>query len=298
MSELELQLRKVARGEVKLREPLDRHTFFRIGGPADFWVEPADIEDLIGLIGFLQQKGVSWTVFGNGTNVLIRDGGFRGAVVSLKNLTRLTVDGNCVVAGAGVGLEKVLGKAVDLELSGLEFAAGIPGTVGGAVVTNAGGSSGEIGRIVRKVRVIDSRLNLRWISGRELRFTYRSCCLPPGTVVAEVEMELKSGGEGDIKRRIADVRSHRRDTQPLDCPSAGCIFRNPEGKSAGELIESAVLAGKRIGDAEISAKHANFIVNVGRAKASDVLALMEMVETEVLRLYGIELEREIRVIGA
>jgi UDP-N-acetylmuramate dehydrogenase len=299
MFEVESQLRRVARGEVRSGELLSRHTSFKIGGPADFWVEPVDVKDLIRLIGFLQQKGVDWTVFGNGTNVLIRDGGFRGAVVSLRNLTGLTVEGNCIIVGAGEGMEKVLGKAVDLELSGLEFAAGIPGTVGGAVVTNAGGGEGEIGGVVRRVRVLDSRLNMRWMSGGELGFTYRSCCLSSGTVVVEVEMELKSGETGDIiRRRIADVRSHRRDTQPLDYPSAGCIFRNPGGKFAGELIESAGLAGKRIGDAEVSAKHANFIVNVGRAKALDVLALMELVKLEVSRHCGIELEREIRVIGS
>jgi UDP-N-acetylmuramate dehydrogenase len=296
MSEVESQLRKVARGGVRSGEPLSRHTSFKIGGPADFWVEPVDVEDLIRLIGFLQQKGVDWTVFGNGTNVLIRDGGFRGAIISLKAFAGLTVEGNCVRAGAGVGMERVLVKAVDLELSGLEFAAGIPGTVGGAVITNAGGRSGEIGGVVRRVRVLDSRLNMRWISERELRFTHRSCCLSPGTVVVEVEIELKSGEAGDIGRRIAGIRNHRRDTQPLESPSAGCIFRNPEGKSAGELIESAGLAGTRIGDAEVSAKHANFIVNAGRAKASDVLVLMEMIEAEVLKRCGIELEREIKVL--
>ena len=297
MSEVESQLRKVSRGGVRSGEPLSRHTSFKIGGPADFWVEPVNVEDLIGLIGFLQQKGVDWTVFGNGTNVLIRDDGFRGAIISLKAFAGLTVEGSCVRAGAGVGLERILVKAADLELSGLEFAAGIPGTVGGAVVTNAGGWSGEIGGIVRKVKVLDSRLNMRWISGKELKFVYRSCCLSPGTVIIEVEIELKSGERSDIRRRIAEVRNHRRDTQPLESPSAGCIFRNPEGKSAGELIESAGLAGTRIGDAEVSAKHANFIVNVGRAKASDVLVLMEMIEAEVLRRCGIELEREIKVIG-
>ncbi len=297
MSEVESQLRKVARGGVRSGEPLSRHTSFKIGGPADFWVEPVDVEDLIRLIGFLQQKGVDWTVFGNGTNVLIKDGGFRGAIISLKAFAGLTVEGSCVRAGAGVGMERVLVKAVDLELSGLEFAAGIPGTVGGAVVTNAGGRSGEIGGIVRKVKVLDSRLNMRWISERELRFTHRSCCLSPGMVVVEVEIELESGDAGDIRRRIAGIRNRRRDTQPLESPSAGCIFRNPEGKSAGELIESAGLAGTRIGDAEVSAKHANFIVNAGKAKASDILALMEMIEAEVLRHCGIELEREIRVVG-
>lgn len=296
MKRLEGRLEGVIRGDVRSQELLARHTSFRIGGPADFWIEPTDLEDLKVLVRFLRANGVAWIILGNGTNVLFADCGFSGVVISLSNFDSLSIKEDCLIAGAGLSLQKLLEKTVGLELGGLEFVAGIPGTVGGAVITNAGGRTGEIGRVVKEITVVDSEVNTESISRTDLGFGYRSCQISRQAIIVEVEVELTKGEKGDIRGRISEVLNDRKDTQPLDYPSAGCIFKNRDGKSAGELIASAGLAGKRIGDAEISTRHANFIINTGKARASDVISLIELVEERLSRRYGIELERELTVI--
>ncbi len=291
------EIKKIMRGKVLLEEPLSRHTSFKIGGSASVWVEPLDVEDLMSVLEFLKGKKVPFLVLGSGTNVLVRDGGFGGVLISMKKFSEMMVRENCIAAGGGAGLGKVLEKALEAELTGLEFAAGIPGTVGGAVVTNAGGRTGEIGGLVRKVTVLGMERGMLSLSGKELGFAYRSCSLDTEIIVIKVEIELCGGKKDEIKDRMDEVLGHKKKTQPLDCPCAGCIFKNPGGRSAGGLIESAGLAGKEIGDARISTKHANFIVNLGRAKASDVICLMEMVETKIFERFGIKLEREIVIVG-
>ena len=291
------EIKKIMRGEVLPEEPLSRHTSFKIGGSASVWIEPLDAEDMMSVLEFLKGKKVPFLVLGNGTNVLVRDGGFGGILISMKKFSELRVRGNCIAAGAGTGLGKVLEKSLEAELTGLEFAAGIPGTVGGAVVTNAGGRTGEIGGLIRKVTVLDMERGMLSISGKELGFAYRSCSLCPGMIIIDVEIELSSGKKDEIKGEIDEVLRYRKKTQPLDCPSAGCIFKNPEGKSAGWLIELAGLAGKKAGGARISTKHANFIVNLGSARASDVICLMEMAESKIFERFGIKLEREIVIVG-
>ncbi len=291
------EIKKIMRGKVLLEEPLSRHTSFKIGGNASVWVEPLDVEDLISVLEFLEGEKAPILVLGNGTNVLMRDCGFGGVLISMKNFSKLKVMENCIVAGSGLMLEKVLEKALEVELAGLEFSAGIPGTVGGAVITNAGGKSGEIGNIIRKVTVLGRERGVLSLSGEELGFAYRNCSPGAEGIIIDVEVELCSGKRDEIKDKIDEVLGYRRRTQPMDYPSAGCIFKNPVGRSAGVLIELAGLAEKRVGDAQISAKHANFIVNLGRAMASDVICLMEMVEAKIFERFGIKLEREIVVVG-
>ena len=306
MSELE----RVIKGEVRLKEPLNKHASFRIGGPADFWIEPVDFEDLANLITFLKEERIPWIVFGNGTDMLVKDGGFRGAVINLKNMVPLSVaggvgrgqfpflvEGDIIIAGAGVTLQKILEKVLSLGLAGVEFATGIPGTIGGAVVTNAGGRAGKIGDVVKRITILNSMVERQDVPGENLKFTYRNCHLPPESIIVEVHLQLRMGEKDGIREKISQILDYRRRTQPLNYPSAGCIFKNPDGKSAGELIELAGLAGKQIGDAQVSTKHANFIINRGSAKASDVIALMEMIESEVFKQFSIRLEREVRVIG-
>ena len=301
---------------MRLKEPLDRHTSFGIGGPAAFWIEPVDFEDLVNLMIYLKEEKLSWIILGNGTNVLFSDAGLKGVVINLKNLSSVDVEGNSVVAGAGAPLQEVLERTLDCELEGFEFTAGIPGTIGGAVVMNAGGKDGEIGDIIEDVTVLNSRMEMETLSKEELKFvplqvsqmarekakfltgfTYRNCSLPPEAIIVEVTLGLRKGKKENIKKRISEILKRRKSTQPLNYPSAGCIFKNPHGKSAGELIASTGLAGKRIGDAEISTKHANFIINRGGARAKDVVSLTEMVEQEILGRFGIRLEREVRIIG-
>ena len=308
-------LKNVTRGNVKLKELIAKHTSFGIGGPAEVWIEPLDVEDLTGLITFLKKENLPWIILGNGTNVLVGDSGFSGVVINLKNLASLSVEDNVIAAGAGVSLPKILDAALNMELEGFEFAAGIPGTIGGAVVTNAGGKNGDIGNVIEEITIVAvctgsesgtsdgqsysetiPNVDIRALSRSGLKFTYRDCSLPPGTIVVETKIGLKKGKKENIKKKIAEILEYRKLTQPLNSKSAGCIFKNPEGKSAGKLIESAGLAGKRIGDAEISTRHVNFIVNRGKATASDVISLIEVVEAEVLRQYGIKLDREIKVI--
>lgn len=258
---------------------MSKHTSFGIGGAADFWIEPVDFEDLANLMAFLREEKLPWIILGNGTNVLVRDTGFRGVVVNLKNLASLSVEGNSVIAGAGVPLQKILEETANSELEGFEFTAGIPGTIGGAVATNAGGKDGEIGDVIEEVSILNY------------------CSLPPETIIVGVKIGLRKGKRENIRKKTVEILKYRKLTQPLNFPSAGCIFKNPHGKSAGELIESTGLAGTRVGDAEISTKHANFIINRGEAKAEEVITLMEMVEQEIFARFGIKLKREVKVIG-
>ena len=296
MDDLGLQLNKVVRGKVKFSELLAGHTSFRIGGPADFWVEPVDSDDLCNLVRFLNGAKVPRVTLGNGSNVIFMDEGFRGVVISLENFNSVEVKDDCIIVGAGTALSVVLNTAVNSELEGLEFMAGIPGTVGGAVITNAGGRDGEIGAIIRELTVLDSSANVGYITGEQAGFGYRKCSLLSGTVVVKVNMGLRKGRKKDIMGRVSEILEYRKSTQPLDLPSAGCIFKNPDGKSAGKLIAAAGLAGRRIGDAEVSTRHANFIVNRGEARASDVICLIDTIESEISRCFGIKFEREVKII--
>jgi len=291
------ELSRKVRGRVKTDEPMRRHTSFGIGGDADLWVEPVDVEEMRAVLEFANGKGLMKAVFGNGSNYLVRDEGFRGIIISTKGLDGFRRRGDVVLAGGGLSLKKLLGATIKMGLTGLEFSAGIPATVGGAVMTNAGGKFGEMGTVVKTLKVASDRdVSVR--DAGNLRFSYRSSGLEGcGAVIVEAELKFLPAEAGAVRRKVSEIFGYRRKTQPLEFKSAGCIFKNPGLMSAGNMISAAGLGGKRIGDAEISSRHANFIVNRGRASASDVMGLIRLIEEEIYRVYNIGLEREVEIIG-
>ncbi len=308
------EITRIVKGKIKFNEPLSEHTSLRIGGPADYWVEPKDLEDLRECLQFASARHLPWKVLGEGTNILARDRGFPGLIISLRGDSFQKLEFNedtsytsyecskrecCkrrVVAGAAVLLSKLVSEAAHRSLGGLEFAVGIPGTVGGAVVMNAGAQSACLGDITSSVKVLSTSKGISFLRKEELGFGYRRSNLGKEEVILEVELELQKKDKNEISNLIKDYSRKRRETQPLDQASAGCIFKNPCQVSAGELIDKAHLKGRRIGDAQISPKHANFIINRGEAKAEEVISLMETVREEVLRKTGIRLEPEIEII--
>jgi UDP-N-acetylmuramate dehydrogenase len=293
------------KGELLTNEPLSRHTSFGIGGPADVFAYPADRDDLIALLAEIKMKCLRYFILGGGTNVLASDRGFRGVVIGMKRLASIRVEReyrsiggafSAVFAEAGAPLPALHVFASEHGLTGLEFAAGIPGTIGGAVCMNAGTSGGEFGDVVESATLLTPDGELIARNKEELEFGYRSANIPPGHLVVDVRVVLRRGNKEQIKARVKDLLDTRKQRQPLGFPSAGSVFRNPLEESAGKLIETANLKGKTIGGAQVSDKHANFIVNVGAATAKDVLALMEIVKQTVLDVHGVRLEPEIKIL--
>jgi UDP-N-acetylmuramate dehydrogenase len=294
------------RGEIRRNEPLSRHTSFAIGGPADIVAYPADRNDLLALLAEIKAQGRSCFVLGGGTNLLVRDGGFRGVVINLKSLHSIALEreyrsigGSFVVvfAEAGAFLPKLLAFTAEEGLTGLEFAAGIPGTVGGAVCMNAGTATGEIGDVIDSVTLISTEGELITKGREEMDFGYRTASIPAGHLVLDARVALRREEKDRVKARIHDLMNARKQRQPLGLPNAGSVFKNPHEESAGKLIEAAKLKGRRVGDAQVSDKHANFIVNLGKASAADVLRLMDVVIQTVLDVHGVRLEPEIKIIG-
>lgn len=284
------------RGTVQFQAALKDYTSFHIGGPADVLVQPADVEDVIRLCRQTAQQRVPIFVLG-GTNVLVRDKGIRGVVVSLAKLRAIKEEpGSVLYVEAGVGMPTLIGYAIRKSLAGLEWAAGIPGTVGGCVVMNAGTKLGEMKSSVKGVRMVSPTGTLMDRQAESIAFAYRRAALPRGIVVG-VWLQLKPGVKSEIERVVKDYLRYRRDSQPLSLPSAGCVFKNPTNDSAGRIVESAGLKGASVGDACVSSKHANFIVNQGNARAQDVLSLIRQVRARVARQTGIKLELELKLVG-
>lgn len=284
------------RGEVKFRAPLRDYTSFRIGGPADVLVVPVDVDDLSRLVRQAHVAKVPVFVIG-GTNLLVRDQGIRGVVVSLSRLKAIRDEPDGVVyAEGGVVMPMLMRHAITRALSGLEWAAGIPGTVAGCVVMNAGTRLGEMKDAVKAVRVIDPLGRIIDCPASAIQFSYRRALLPRGIVVG-VRLQLKPAQREKIERVVKEYLRYRKNTQPLTLPNAGCVFKNPEHDAAGRLIEAAGLKGARVGDAQVSEKHANFVVNLGRASAADVIALIKRVGRTVEQQAGITLELELKIVG-
>lgn len=284
------------RGTVQFQASLKDHTSFHIGGPADVLVQPADVEDVIRLCRQTTEQRVPICVLG-GTNILVRDKGIRGVVVSLAKLRAIKEEpGSVLYVEGGVGMPTLIGHAIRKSLGGLEWAAGIPGTVAGCVVMNAGTKLGEMKSTVKAVRIVSPKGALLDYQAESIDFAYRRATLPRGIVVG-VWLQLKPGMKSAIEQVVKDYLRYRRDTQPLSMPSAGCVFKNPKNDSAGRVVESAGLKGAAVGDACVSTKHANFIVNQGHASARDVLTLIRKVRARVARKTGIKLELELKLIG-
>lgn len=284
------------RGEVVFDAPLAELTSLCIGGPADALVSPEDVHDVCRIVRQAYTARIPVMVLG-GTNLLVQDGGIRGIVLSLANLATIEKEDNRLVfAEAGVRLPVLLGFAVHHGLSGLEWAAGIPGTVGGAVVMNAGTKLGEMQNCLDAIQMVDPEGRLVTHAAADVAFAYRSVSLPEGVVVGAWLRLTPASGE-TIESRTKSYLQYRKQSQPLSQPNAGSVFKNPQGTTAGRLIEEAGLKGYRVGDAQVSPKHANFIVNLGHARATDVRQLIETIQQEVLRRTGITLELEWKVVG-
>lgn len=294
------------KGEIKRNEPLSRHTSFGIGGPVDVLAYPVDQADLSLLLSEIRQRNLKYFILGSGTNMLIRDGGFRGVAISLKHLRSITIErqyraigGHYAVvhADAGVLLSKLLAFSAEEGLTGMEFATGIPGTVGGAICMNAGTAAGEIGDIVDLVTLVNPKGDSITRGRSELQFGYRTSSIPTGYIVISARLILRRDEKQNISNRVRELNEQRRQRQPVGYASAGSIFKNPRDASAGKLIEEANLKGTVVGGAEVSPRHANYIVNRGAATATDVLALMDIVCKSVLDVHGVRLEPEIKIIG-
>ena len=285
--------------ELLLEEPMAKHTSFRIGGPADVLAQPADEAELAALLKRAGEHAVPVTLVGNGSNLLVRDKGIRGLVIKLSNIfSSITVDGNVMTFGSGISLAMASKKAASLSLSGLEFAVGIPGTIGGAVYMNAGAYDGEMAKVVTSVQVMDRQGQSSQLKAEELDFSYRHTALQnSGLIVTSVTVSLQPGEAESIKAKMDDFSQRRIAKQPLELPSAGSMFKRPVGYFAGTLIEQTGLKGYTVGGAQVSTKHAGFVVNVGGATAKDVLQLIRDVQDRVLAVQGVQLEPEVLVLG-
>ena len=285
--------------ELLLEEPMAKHTSFRIGGPADVLAQPADEAELAALLKRAGEHAVPVTLVGNGSNLLVRDKGIRGLVIKLSNLfSSITVAGNVLTFGSGISLAMASKKAASLSLSGLEFAVGIPGTIGGAVYMNAGAYDGEMAKVVTSVQVMDRQGQSSQLKADELDFSYRHTALQnSGLIVTSVTVSLQPGEAESIKAKMDDFSQRRIAKQPLELPSAGSMFKRPVGYFAGTLIEQTGLKGYTVGGAQVSTKHAGFVVNVGGATAKDVLQLISDVQSKVFAAHGVRLEPEVLVLG-
>ena len=285
--------------QVKVDEPLKAYTSFNIGGPCDYFIEPKSVEEIQKVLKAAYDCGMPVFVLGNGSNLLVTDKGYRGAVVHLyNNFNSIELEGDRICAKTGISLATLAGAAAKANLKGLEFASGIPGTLGGAVYMNAGAYGGEMKQVVIKVLACNMRGQLRTFSLEDLGFAYRHSNLQVGEYIAlEVEMELSHGLESEIRETMKELNMRRKDKQPLEFPSAGSTFKRPEGYYAGKLIMDAGLRGYHIGDAQVSEKHCGFVVNKGNASFEDVYRLIQYIKAQVREQFGVELEREVKILG-
>ena len=286
------------RARVLENEPLARHTTFRVGGPADVLFLPESAEELRQAMELAREAGEDCLVIGNGSNLLVRDGGVRGLVIKLAGpMSGVSVEGTAIRAQAGASLSQVSRAALQASLTGLEFASGIPGSLGGALAMNAGAYGGELSQVVREAMVLmDGRVQT--LSREELAMGYRTTrVLREGGIVLSAVLDLKEGDASEIAETMDELNRRRREKQPLSFPSAGSTFKRPEGYFAGALIEQAGLKGYAIGGAQVSEKHAGFLINRGGATASDLLRLIEYVQERVYAQSGVRLETEVRICG-
>jgi UDP-N-acetylmuramate dehydrogenase len=299
-SDLESRLVAAAgRDHVLVDEPMALHTTFKIGGPADLFLTPTTEEELAAVIRILREAAYPFTVIGNGSNLLVADRGYRGAVVSLaKVLTKIEVRGDAVFAEAGALLSQIAAAARDHSLTGFEFAGGIPGTLGGACMMNAGAYGGEMKHILKAVRYIDREGKIRTVLAKDLKLGYRiSVFMIENWIVTGAEIQLALGNREEITAKMEDLTERRQTRQPLDLPSAGSTFKRPEGYFAGKLIMDSGLRGYRVGGAQISEKHCGFVVNRDHATAADVRQLMADVQRTVKEKFGVDLHPEVRFLG-
>lgn len=289
----------IKNGIYKENELLSEHTTVHIGGKASIYVVPANINEFVNLVSYLKQENVEYFIIGNGSNILASDDGYKGVIIQTKNaLNNLSFGADYIYANAGINLSKLCNRAMEHELSGLEFASGIPGTLGGAIVMNAGAYGSEISDYIESVDVLDTNNNIVNLSKNEINFGYRTSNIKKNKlIIIGAKIVLGISNKDEIKSKMEDYNSKRKDSQPLEYPSAGSIFKRPDNNYAGKLIEECDLKGFQIGGAIVSNKHAGFIVNKSNAKAADVINLIRKIQEKVYNKTGIKLETEIDYLG-
>ncbi len=299
MNDLMKKLEDAKVGKVSQDEPLAKHTTMKIGGPADILVEPNSIEDLKKTVQIVKESGLPWTAIGRGSNLLVMDEGIEGVVIKLsKGMDHLEENGEEITVGGGYSLVKLSTIMSRKGMAGLEFASGIPGSVGGAVYMNAGAHGSDMSQILKKAHILFEDGSMEWLTCEEMEFSYRTSILQkkPG-ICLEAILQLEQGDRESITEVMQKNKDYRKETQPWNHPCCGSVFRNPLPNYAGQLIESSGLKGHTIGGAQISDMHANFIVNTGDAKAKDVLDLIELVKKTIKEKHNIDMETEVEMIG-
>jgi UDP-N-acetylmuramate dehydrogenase len=286
------------KGRVLFDAPMKQFTSIKVGGPADNLLFPKDADELKKVIRFARRKKIPFLILGKGTNLVVRDEGVRGWVINLtQGMKKIKIDGEVVEAEAGLSLQQLVQFSIQKGLTGLEPFYGIPGTVGGGLAMNAGAWGAELKDVLLSVTFMKEDGEIVERSHSRLRFSYRGLVIPPSWIILKGRFQLKKGEKKEILERVKSYSEMRKRKQPLDYPSAGSIFKNPKEGPAGKWIEEAGLKGFRIGQAMVSERHANFIINLGRAKANEVIRLMELIEKKIYEEKGISLEREVRVVG-
>ncbi|HHW68497.1 UDP-N-acetylmuramate dehydrogenase [Defluviitalea raffinosedens] len=289
----------IPRDLIKINEPMKDHTSFKAGGCADFFIVPENSTQLIELVQFLKESQVPYYIMGNGSNLLVRDKGFRGVIIQIyRNMSDVKIDGEEVWAEAGILLSSLSNKIMNSHLTGFEFASGIPGTLGGAIYMNAGAYGGEMKQVLVSADVVDEDGKIITLTNEELKLGYRSSILQQKKyIVLSAKLKLQEGDIDEIKARINYLTEQRKAKQPLELPSAGSTFKRPEGYYAGKLIMDAGLRGYSIGDAQVSEKHCGFVVNKGNASAGDIIKLIHHIQNTVKEKFGVFMEPEVRIIG-
>lgn len=284
---------------ILLDEPMKKHTTFRLGGPADYFLSPSDVNQIPEIIHICRKEGIPWFVLGNGSNLLVSDQGYRGVVIQIyKNMNQITVEGTRIYAQAGALLSAVSKKAMEAGLTGMEFASGIPGTLGGAAVMNAGAYGGEMKDILVSVTVLTDEGEQKVLKAEELSLGYRTSIIKErGYIVLDVVLQLQAGDQDAIRNRMEELKVQRVTKQPLEYPSAGSTFKRPEGYFAGKLVQDAGLRGYRVGGAQVSEKHCGFVINTGDATASDVVRLIRNVQDIVWNKFEVRMEPEVKFLG-
>lgn len=289
----------VTKEQIKIEEPMRSHTTFRVGGPADLFLMPRTPDEVKGIVELLNKESVPYYILGNGSNLLVSDQGYRGVIVQIyKEMNRIEIEGDVVKAQAGALLSAIASRVLEAGLAGFEFAAGIPGTLGGACVMNAGAYGGEMKDVLKEVTVLAPDGEMITIPEEELELGYRTSIIAKrGYIVLEAQIQLHHGDKDEIKAVMDDLKERRISKQPLEYPSAGSTFKRPEGYFAGKLIQDAGLRGFQVGGAQVSEKHCGFVINRDHATAADVAELMRQVSAKVEERFGVKLEPEVKRLG-
>lgn len=282
-----------------LEEPMSKHTTFRVGGPAEYFLVPETAEEVVKLVALCKEEKIPFYIIGNGSNLLVSDAGYPGAIIQIgRRMNEITVEGTTIKAQAGALLSAIGNKALEHSLGGFEFAAGIPGCLGGACVMNAGAYGGEMKDILKSVTVLNAKGEIEELAADQLDLGYRTSLIGKrGDIVLEAKMELTEKDPEEIKALMDDLRQKRVEKQPLDYPSAGSTFKRPEGYFAGKLIQDAGLKGFQVGGAQVSEKHSGFVINKDHASAADIDSLMRQVSEKVEEKFGVPLEAEVKRLG-